>query len=88
MIRHIDSLRGKPKREGTWRVLSHAEAARVRHVHASAHKVTSIDRTHPQEYTRILLAAKDGDLPPGEADRRISKLGGKVRTRPLPRPPE
>jgi hypothetical protein len=46
-----------------------------------------IPRT-PEEYTRTLLAAKEGELSAGEADRRITRGGGKVRVNPLPKPPE
>lgn len=87
MIQHINELRRAPPRKGLrFRLLSHEEAA---HVHADheARKVTSIDRPGHHEYTRILLAAKEGGLAPGEADRRISRMGGQVRIKPLPKPP-
>lgn len=37
----------------------------------------SIPRT-PEEYTRTILAAKEGDIPAGEADRLITRGGGRV----------
>ena len=85
MIKHIDTLRGQPRREGSWRVLPDAEAAQLRARDAAQQNIV---RTSPEAYTRILLDAKEGNLSPGEADRRISKSGGKVRVMPLRRPPE
>jgi hypothetical protein len=84
VIKHINELKGKPRREGTWRVLPPEEAERVR----AAHRPTPISpRTSPAEYTRILLDAKEGRLSEGEANRRITKQGGPVKVRPLPKPP-
>jgi len=40
------------------------------------------------EYTRMILAAKDGEISPGEAERRIRKYGGNLRIFPLPKPPK
>lgn len=40
----------------------------------------------PQEYTRILLDAKEGKIAPGEADRRIARAGGPVKVKPLIKP--
>jgi hypothetical protein len=41
-----------------------------------------------EEYTRILLKAKEGEIAPDEATRRIVKLGGSGKVRPLRRPPQ
>lgn len=40
-----------------------------------------------EEYTRILLAAKEGEISPGEADRRIARLGGRVKVLRRPQEP-
>ena len=42
----------------------------------------------PEAYQRELLRAKEGEISPGEADRRIAKMGGRVRVRPIPQPTE
>lgn len=85
MIKHISELRKiKPHAGLKFELLSHEEAAKVR----AAHRPTPIhSRTSPAEYTRILLEAKNGEVAPGEADRRIVQKGGLVRVRPLPKPP-
>jgi len=49
---------------------------------------TPISRMSSQEAMRTLLQAKEGDISPGEASRRISRGGQSVRVKPLPRPPE
>lgn len=41
----------------------------------------------PEAYTRTILEAKEGKISPGEADRRIVKMGGKVRVKPIPQAP-
>jgi hypothetical protein len=46
-----------------------------------------IPRT-PEEYTRTILAAKNGEISPGEASRRIAAGGGSNRVIPLPSPPQ
>lgn len=42
----------------------------------------------PEAYTREILRAKDGEISGGEADRRITKMGGRVKVRPIPQPTE
>jgi len=42
----------------------------------------------PEAYTRTLLEAKEGKISPGEADRRIARMGGRVKVRPIPQPEE
>lgn len=52
-------------------------------------RVTSTGPPVPSSvYTDILMRAKEGDIAPGEADRQITKLGGRVRVNPLPKVPE
>ena len=46
----------------------------------------------PPAYTRSVIAqamedAKNGVISPGEADRRITRAGGKVKVKPIPTPP-
>ncbi len=53
----------------------------------SGSMVRSVLEATPEQYTRTLLEAKEGKISPGEADRRISKAGGKVKVKPSPRPP-
>jgi hypothetical protein len=36
----------------------------------------------PEAYHRAILAAKEGTIPPGEADRQIARSGGSVKVRP------
>lgn len=43
--------------------------------------------TTPEQYTRTILAAKEGELTPGEASRRIARGGGSSKVKPLPPPP-
>lgn len=85
MIRpHAEFKRDHPRPGWTYRVLSPEETVRVQHLDAvrrNAH------RQPASEYTRILLRAKEGDISPGHADTLIHKLGGRVRIRPIPRPP-
>lgn len=87
MIRHISALKHDTRKGLKFRLLSHQEAAPIIRQH-NAQKVTAIDRPSPHEYTRILLAAKEGDIAPGEADRRIARMGGRVGVSKLPKPPE
>ncbi len=55
---------------------------------AGAPRLRSLPPT-PEAYHRsVIEAAKNGDISPGEADRRISAAGGKVRVRPIPQPTE
>jgi hypothetical protein len=42
----------------------------------------------PEEYTRTILAAKEGTLSPDEANRRIRRGGGSLKVQPLPSPPQ
>jgi len=87
MIKHISDLKDKPRRAGTWRVLSHEEAARVR---AQDTAERNAHRLPPEAYTKFLLQAKHGEIAPGEADRRVAKYGGSTKVqpiRPFPRPP-
>lgn len=86
MIKHIDSLkRMKPRKGLKFRFLYGDEAARA---HAEDKRSRQLYRLPPEEYTRILLAAKEGAIKPGEADRRIARGGGHSAVRPLPRPPD
>lgn len=41
----------------------------------------------PEQWQRTILAAKDGELSPGEAARRIARGGGSNAVKPLPPPP-
>lgn len=41
----------------------------------------------PEEYTRTILAAKEGQITPAEASARIRRGGGSTRVSPLPPPP-
>ena len=42
----------------------------------------------PEAYTRTILDAKEGLISPEEANRRIQRAGGSIRTRPIPKPTE
>lgn len=85
MIRPYEQIHQLATRKGLkYRLLSHEESARVRARDAASRNAHKLP---PSEYTRVLLRAKDGELHPGEADRRIIKMGGRVRVQPLPRPP-
>lgn len=75
----------RPRKGLQFRLLSHTEAAVVRDREAARRNMS---RMPPSEYTRILLDAKEGIIKPGDADRKISRNGGRVSVTPLPRPPE
>lgn len=85
MIRHINELLSPkhPSRKG-WsvRVLSPMEAAKARAEHA---REANVHKLPPEAYTRFLLQAKEGDISPDEATRRILKYGGTTGVRPLKR---
>jgi hypothetical protein len=49
--------------------------------------IPAIPRT-PEEYTRTILAAKEGQISGAEANRRITRGGGKVTVQPIPPPPQ
>lgn len=78
IIKYADFIRDHPKPGHQYRMMTHEETARIRS-RIPAHKLPA------SEYTRIMLAAKDGSLAPGEADRRIVRKGGRVSINPLPR---
>lgn len=42
----------------------------------------------PEAHLRTLLDAKEGLISPGEADRRITRNGGRVKVKPIPQPTE
>lgn len=87
-MRHISALKNDTRKGLKIRFITNpAEAAPIIARH-NAQKVTAIDRPSPHEYTRILLAAKEGDISPGEADRRIVRMGGRAGVSKLPKPPE
>jgi hypothetical protein len=44
-------------------------------------------RVTPEEYTRILLRAKEGEMTPGKADTLIRRLGGKTEVKRQPPTP-
>lgn len=66
---------------GRWERISPVDMARL-------NARPDVHRLPPSEYTRVLLRAKDGNLSPGAADTLINRLGGRVRVKPIPRPPE
>ena len=78
-FRHINELIGSSKR-GKLILLTPEQAARLR-AQPEPHKLPA------SEYTRMILAAKDGEISPGEAERRLRKYGANLRIMPLPRPP-
>lgn len=41
-----------------------------------------------EEYTRTMLAAKEGAISPGEMERRLKRGGAKMKVQPLPSPPQ
>lgn len=64
-----------------------AARALVERSSAGPPRLRSIPAT-PEAYTRTILAAKEGEISPGEADRRIVRAGGRVKVRPIPQPEE
>jgi hypothetical protein len=78
-VRHASELIGS-KREGRLVLLTPEEFARLKAA-PEPHKLPA------EEYTRMILAAKGGEITPGEADRRIRKYGGGLHILPMPKPP-
>lgn len=85
IIKHIDQLkRRRPQKGMTIRFLSPEESRAAIEEDKRSRQLFKLPQ---EEYTRILLAAKEGEIKPGEADRQIRRMGGRSSIRPLPRPP-
>ena len=78
-VRHARELIDS-KRRGTLVLLSPLEFAKLKNA-PEPHQLP------PEEYTRMILAAKNGEITPGEADRRLRRYGGRTNILPMPKPP-
>lgn len=84
MIKHISLLKArKPRKDLEFSIATPEEAAVLR---AADARERNTARMHPAEYTRLILRAKDGDLAPDEANRRILRFGGSTKLRKFPGP--
>jgi hypothetical protein len=83
-IRHISELKGHGQKGLKFRVIPPDEMKRIE----AQNKPQSVQHLSKEEYTRIMLKAKEGDIAPDEAHRRIVKLGGNIKLRRLPQFPQ
>lgn len=81
MIKHISLLKNRVGRKDLEFSIATPEEAAVLRAQDARERNTA--RMHPAEYTRLILRAKDGDMAPGEADRRILRFGGTTKLRRL-----